>query len=149
MALPTNRLETLLGHLMCSYLQHSNAVAFLGQDVSKHYESIGLIDVLPLELPRFARPVGVAWSSQSAVANRRTAAQVSGASVFPPRVRNIRGEPRRSKAAVAPDDGETGARNPGQTTARSGRSQERVAHSSPDVYYWTVIRPAVFFIGRF
>jgi len=62
-----DRLETLSVHLIRSYLQHSNAVAFLGQDVSKHYESIGLIDVLPLELPRFARPVGVAWSSQRAL----------------------------------------------------------------------------------
>lgn len=64
MPLPTNRVETLSVHLICSYLQFTNAVAFLGKDVSKHYQGIGLIDILPLELPRLLRPVGVAWSRQ-------------------------------------------------------------------------------------
>ena len=67
MPLPINRVETLSVHLICSYLQLSNAVAFVGNDVSKHYEGIGLIAVLPIELPKLQRPVGVAWSNQRAL----------------------------------------------------------------------------------
>ena len=67
MPLPTNRVETLSVHLICSYLQLSKAVAFVGKDVSKHYQGIGLIAALPLELPKLVRPVGVAWSNQRAL----------------------------------------------------------------------------------
>jgi DNA-binding transcriptional LysR family regulator len=64
MPMPMNCVETLSAHLLCSYLQLTDAIAFIGKDVSRHYESLGLISILPLELPRLMRPVGVVWNRQ-------------------------------------------------------------------------------------
>lgn len=61
-AIPANRIETLSVHVIRAYLHYTNAVAALAADVSRYYESLGLLAVLPLELPKLVRPVGVVWS---------------------------------------------------------------------------------------
>jgi DNA-binding transcriptional LysR family regulator len=62
--MPVNSVETLSVPLLCSYLQITNAIAFLGKTVSKHYQDIGLLTILPLELPKLLRPIGMFWSQQ-------------------------------------------------------------------------------------
>jgi DNA-binding transcriptional LysR family regulator len=64
LVVPANRVETLSVQLLCSYLQLTNAVAFLGKDVARHYHAVNLIVMLPLELPGLLRPLGVAWSRE-------------------------------------------------------------------------------------
>lgn len=61
-AIPANRIETLSVHVIRAYLHYTNAIAALAADVSRYYESLGLLAVLPLELPKLVRPVGVVWS---------------------------------------------------------------------------------------
>jgi DNA-binding transcriptional LysR family regulator len=62
--IPANRVETLSVHVIRSYLHHTNAIAALAADLSGYYESLGLLAILPLELPGLVRPVGVIWSRQ-------------------------------------------------------------------------------------
>lgn len=66
--MPSNRVETLSVHVMRGYLHYTDAIAALATDVSRYYESLGLLAILPLELPRLARPVGVIWSRQRPLA---------------------------------------------------------------------------------
>ncbi len=61
---PGNRIETLSVQIIQAYLQLTDAVAFLAGDVSKHFARLGLIAVLPLELPNVLRPVGMLWNNQ-------------------------------------------------------------------------------------
>jgi DNA-binding transcriptional LysR family regulator len=61
-AIPANRIETLSVHVIRAYLHYTTAIAALAADVSRYYESLGLLAVLPLELPKLVRPVGVVWS---------------------------------------------------------------------------------------
>ena len=64
-ALPANRIETLSVHVIRAYLHYTDAIAALATDVSRYYESLGLLSILPLEMPtRLVRPVGVIWSRQ-------------------------------------------------------------------------------------
>jgi len=65
---PSNRVETLSVHVIRGYLHYTDAIAALATDVSRYYESLGLLAILPLELPRLARPVGVIWSRQRPLA---------------------------------------------------------------------------------
>jgi DNA-binding transcriptional LysR family regulator len=60
--IPANRIETLSVHVIRAYLHYTTAIAALAADVSRYYESLGLLAVLPLELPKLVRPVGVVWS---------------------------------------------------------------------------------------
>ena len=68
MPLPTNRIETLSVHVMRAYLHYTDAIAVIAEHVSRYYESLGLLAILPLELPRLARPVGAIWSRQRPLA---------------------------------------------------------------------------------
>lgn len=61
-AIPANRIETLSVHVIRAYLHYTDAIAALAADVSRYYESLGLLAILPLELPRLVRPVGVVWN---------------------------------------------------------------------------------------
>lgn len=61
-AMPANRIETLSVHVIRAYLHYTNAIAALASDVSRYYESLSLLTVLPLELPKLVRPVGVFWN---------------------------------------------------------------------------------------
>jgi DNA-binding transcriptional LysR family regulator len=64
LALPANRIETLSVHVIRGYLHYTNAIAALASDVSRYYESLGLLAILPLELPKLVRPVGIIWNRQ-------------------------------------------------------------------------------------
>ena len=66
--MPANRVETLSVHVMRGYLQYTDAIAALATDVARYYQSLGLLAILPLELPRLARPIGVIWSRQRPLA---------------------------------------------------------------------------------
>ena len=67
LAMPANRIETLSVHVIRAYLHHTNAIAALATDVSRYYESLGLLAILALDLPKLVRPVGVLWSRQRPV----------------------------------------------------------------------------------
>jgi len=67
-AMPANRIETLSVHVIRAYLHHTDAIAALAADVSRYYESLGLLAVLPLDLPGLVRPVGVIWSRHRPIA---------------------------------------------------------------------------------
>ena len=67
LALPADRIETLSVHVIRAYLHHTNAIAALATDVSRYYESLGLLTVLPIELPKLVRPVGIIWNLQRPV----------------------------------------------------------------------------------
>lgn len=60
--IPNNSIESLSVHVIVMYLQISNALACLSREVARHYEELGLIAILPLELPKLVRPVGMTWS---------------------------------------------------------------------------------------
>lgn len=62
--MPVNRVETLSVQIIRAYLQSTDAIAFLAGDVSKHFKRLGLIAILPLELPKVLRPVGMTWNRQ-------------------------------------------------------------------------------------
>jgi DNA-binding transcriptional LysR family regulator len=62
--MPVNRIETLSLHVKQAYLAQTDAIAVVSEDVATYYESLGLLAILPLELPKLLRPVGVVWSKQ-------------------------------------------------------------------------------------
>jgi DNA-binding transcriptional LysR family regulator len=64
LAMPANRIETLSVHVIRAYLHYTNAIAALSSDVSRYYESLGLLAILSLELPKLVRPVGIIWNRQ-------------------------------------------------------------------------------------
>ena len=45
-------------------LQLTDSLAVLAGGVAKHYRALGLLSILPLELPKMLRPVGMIWSRQ-------------------------------------------------------------------------------------
>ncbi len=67
LAMPANRIETLSVHVIRAYLEYTDAIAALAADVSRYYESLGLLAILPLELPKLVRPVGMIWNRQRPV----------------------------------------------------------------------------------
>ena len=60
--IPSNSIESLSVHVIVRYLQISDALACLSREVAKHYGKLELIAILPLELPKMVRPVGMTWS---------------------------------------------------------------------------------------
>ena len=64
LAMPANRIETLSVHVIRAYLHYTDAIAALASDVSRFYAALELMAILPLELPRLVRPVGVFWNRQ-------------------------------------------------------------------------------------
>ena len=62
LSVPENRIETRSIHVIRSYLQHSDALAVISEDVARYYDALGLIAILPLELPRLVGEIGVVWS---------------------------------------------------------------------------------------
>jgi DNA-binding transcriptional LysR family regulator len=65
--IPNNSIESLSVHVIVMYLQISSALACLSREVARHYEELGLISILPLELPKLVRPVGMTWSRARAL----------------------------------------------------------------------------------
>jgi DNA-binding transcriptional LysR family regulator len=68
LSMPVNRIETLSVHVIRGYLNNTDAIAALAADVSTYYASLGLLAILPLDLPRLVRPVGAIWSKQRPLA---------------------------------------------------------------------------------
>ena len=62
--MPQNRIETASVHMIRIYLQLTDSIAVLAGGVAKHYQALGLLAILPLELPKMVRPVGMMWSRQ-------------------------------------------------------------------------------------
>jgi DNA-binding transcriptional LysR family regulator len=65
--IPANSIESLSVHVIVMVLRLTNALACLSREVGKHYEELGLISILPLELPKMVRPVGMTWSRARAL----------------------------------------------------------------------------------
>jgi len=70
--IPNNSIESLSVHVIVMYLQVSSALACLSREVARHYEELGLIAILPLELPKLVRPVGMTWSRARALSPSAT-----------------------------------------------------------------------------
>lgn len=66
-ALPADSIETLSVHLSSGYLQVSDALAVMALDSALHFERAGQLAMLPLEMPRLLRPLGVTWNRQRAL----------------------------------------------------------------------------------
>jgi len=62
LAIPANHIETLSMHVTCSYVQLTEAIACIRQGIGKYFHELGVIALLPLELPRLLRPVGMTWN---------------------------------------------------------------------------------------
>lgn len=62
--LPSDVIETASVHMIHSYVQMTHAVAVLAGSVARHYQSLGLIAILPLELPKLVRPFGMLWNRE-------------------------------------------------------------------------------------
>ena len=60
--IPANSIESLSVHVIVMYVQITDALACLSREVARHYRDLGLISILPLELPEMVRPVGMTWS---------------------------------------------------------------------------------------
>jgi DNA-binding transcriptional LysR family regulator len=65
--IPGNCIESLSVHVIVMVLQITDALACLSREVAKHYRGLGLIAILPLELPELVRPVGMTWSRARAL----------------------------------------------------------------------------------
>jgi DNA-binding transcriptional LysR family regulator len=65
--LPSNTVETLSTHVILAYLQSTDAVGLLSRIAAQHYSDLGLLAVLPLELPRVLRPIGITWRRGAAL----------------------------------------------------------------------------------
>lgn len=61
-AMPADTIETLSVPLVIAYLQLTSTIAPMAQDIAEHYQREGRIVVLPLELPRLLRPLGISWN---------------------------------------------------------------------------------------
>jgi len=64
LAMPADRIETLSFHIIRAYLHRTNAIAALAADVARYYAALKLLAILPLELTKLVRPVGIVWNRQ-------------------------------------------------------------------------------------
>ena len=62
LTMPSNCIETLSVHVIATYLQETSAIGLLSQSVARHYSDLGLLSVLPLNLPDVLRPIGLVWN---------------------------------------------------------------------------------------
>ncbi len=65
--LPSNTVETLSTHVILAYLQSTDAIGVLSRIAAQHYIGLGLLAVLPLELPPLLRPIGLTWRRGAAL----------------------------------------------------------------------------------
>lgn len=64
LAIPSNHVETLSVHVISGYLQLTDAVACIREEIARYYEGLGALAVLPLDLPRMLGPVGMTWNRE-------------------------------------------------------------------------------------
>lgn len=65
--LPDDRVESLSVHAIQAYLTATDALAILAPQVASYYERLGLLKILPLEIPQVARASGMIWYRDRAV----------------------------------------------------------------------------------
>lgn len=65
--MPSNAIETLSLNIIRTYLELTDAIACLADHLAHHYEKLGVLSILALELPKLTRPVGIVWSRQRAL----------------------------------------------------------------------------------
>lgn len=58
---PTEFVETLSINVTLNYVQGSDAIATMPESLARKYGALGVLAVLPIELPRLVRPVGILW----------------------------------------------------------------------------------------
>lgn len=58
---PSEFVETLSLNVTVNYLQSSDAIATMPESLARKYAARGALAVLPIELPRLVRPVGLLW----------------------------------------------------------------------------------------
>lgn len=61
LAMPSDTIDTLSVHVILTYLQSTSAIGVLSKVVAHHYRDLGLLSLLPLELPNVLRPIGLTW----------------------------------------------------------------------------------------
>ncbi|MEK7948633.1 LysR substrate-binding domain-containing protein [Pigmentiphaga sp. YJ18] len=66
-AMPSDYIETLSVPVIATYLQSTQAVGLLSRVAARHYSDLGMLAILPLELPGLLRPIGLTWSKQRAL----------------------------------------------------------------------------------
>jgi len=64
LAHPLDTIETLSVQITLSYVQCTHSLAVLPSSVARYYQELGLIHILPIELFKFKRPIGVLWNAQ-------------------------------------------------------------------------------------
>ncbi|MDX3904961.1 MAG: LysR family transcriptional regulator [Pigmentiphaga sp.] len=65
--MPSDYIETLSVPVIATYLQTTQAVGLLSRVAARHYCDLGMLAILPLELPGLLRPIGLTWSRQRAL----------------------------------------------------------------------------------
>ena len=62
--MPADRIETLSVHVIRAYLAYTKSIAALASDVARYYETLELMAILPVDLPKLVRPMGIIWNRQ-------------------------------------------------------------------------------------
>jgi DNA-binding transcriptional LysR family regulator len=59
--IPLNRVESVSLVTNWTLLRHTLCIGFFSKHIAQHYEELGLIRMLPLEIPKLVGPVGAMW----------------------------------------------------------------------------------------
>jgi DNA-binding transcriptional LysR family regulator len=59
--IPANRVESISLVTNWMLLRNTLSVGFFSKHIARHYEELGLIRMLPLEIPKLVGPLGVMW----------------------------------------------------------------------------------------
>lgn len=62
LTVPANRVESVALISNKTILQETLAIGFFSKRIAEHYGDLGLVAILPLELPRLVGPVGAMWT---------------------------------------------------------------------------------------
>lgn len=61
LAVPANRVESVALIANKTILLETQAVGFFSRRIAEHYDDLGLVAILPLEMPRLVGPIGAMW----------------------------------------------------------------------------------------
>ncbi|MCK9508223.1 MAG: LysR family transcriptional regulator [Pigmentiphaga sp.] len=65
--MPSDSIETLSVPCIAHYLHSTDAIGLLSPVAARHYNGLGVLAVLPLELLGLLRPIGLTWNKQRAL----------------------------------------------------------------------------------
>ncbi len=65
--MPSDSIETLSVPCIAHYLHSTEAIGLLSPVAARHYNGLGILAVLPLELLGLLRPIGLTWNKQRAL----------------------------------------------------------------------------------